>query len=254
MLALERRNSILMKLQEQKKVTVGELSLIYNVTEETIRRDLEKLHNSGLVIKSYGGAILNEAANIELPFNVRKKRNVSGKQKIAEIICGLIENGEHIFLDASTTSVFIAKAIKKKQCLTVITNSIEVLIELSDVSGWDIVSTGGNLNEGYLALTGQKAVTDINRFYAEKAIISCKGLDMEIGPTDAREEFALCKEAMIQSSQCAVLAVDSSKFNIKAFSVIENIKAIDIIVTDKHPGEAWLDYFEKNNIKCLFPK
>ena len=130
MLALERRNLILEKLQEEKKVVVSELSQQFGVSEETIRRDLEKLEKEGLATKSYGGAVLNESTSIDMPFNVRKKANVSGKQKIAEIVASLIHDGDHIILDASSTAVFVAKAIKDKENLTVITNSIEKDIQL----------------------------------------------------------------------------------------------------------------------------
>ena len=85
MLALERRNLILEKLQAEKKVVVSELSQLYEVSEETIRRDLDKLEKEGLAIKSYGGAVINEDVSIDLPFNIRKNQNVSGKQKKAEI-------------------------------------------------------------------------------------------------------------------------------------------------------------------------
>ena len=88
MLAIERRNAILEKLRIEKRVVVSELSQIYDVSEETIRRDLEKLENDGFATKSYGGAVLNENTNLEFPFNVRKKWNVAEKQKIAEIISG----------------------------------------------------------------------------------------------------------------------------------------------------------------------
>ena len=114
MIAIERRNGILEKLQEDKKVVVGELSQLYKVSEETIRRDLERLEKEGLCTKSYGGAVLNENNNVEMPFNVRKKSNATGKQKIAELIAGMVEDGEHILLDASTTAVYIAKALKSK--------------------------------------------------------------------------------------------------------------------------------------------
>ena len=80
MLAIERRSEILARLQEERKVVVSDLSQLYNVTEETIRRDLEKLENEGLAKKTYGGAVLNESFNIDLPYTVRKKANVSGKQ------------------------------------------------------------------------------------------------------------------------------------------------------------------------------
>ena len=140
MLALERRNLILEKLQEEKRVVVSELSQLYSVSEETIRRDLDKLEKEGLATKSYGGAVINEDVGIDLPFNVRKNQNVQGKQKMAEIAASMVNDGDHIFLDASTTAVFVAKALKEKERLTVVTNSMEILLELSDVSGWNIIS------------------------------------------------------------------------------------------------------------------
>ena len=112
MLALERRNLILEKLQEEKRVVVSELSQLYSVSEETIRRDLDKLEKEGLAIKSYGGAVINEDFSIDLPFNVRKNQNVAGKQKMAELAASLVNEGDHIFLDASTTAVFSGKSIK----------------------------------------------------------------------------------------------------------------------------------------------
>ena len=102
MLALERRNLILEKLQADKRVVVSELSQLYNVSEETIRRDLDKLEKEGLAIKSYGGAVIKEDISIDLPFNVRKNQNVSGKQRMAEIAASLVNDGDHIFLDASS--------------------------------------------------------------------------------------------------------------------------------------------------------
>ena len=96
MLAIERRNAILEKLQAERRVVVSELSQIYKVSEETIRRDLEKLENDGFAIKSYGGAVINENANVDLPFNIRKKRNVISKQKIAEVISSRIKDGTSI--------------------------------------------------------------------------------------------------------------------------------------------------------------
>ena len=98
MLAVERRNLILEKLQEEKKVVVSELSREFRVSEETIRRDLEKLDKDGYAVKSYGGAVLNETTSLDMPFHVRKKNNSGGKQKIAKLVAGLIEDGDHIRL------------------------------------------------------------------------------------------------------------------------------------------------------------
>ncbi len=253
MLALERRNLILEKLQEEKRVVVGELSQLYGVSEETIRRDLDKLDKDGLAVKSYGGALINENTSIDMPFNVRKKRNVTGKQKIAELVAGLINDGEHIILDASTTAVFIAKAIKQKSNLTVITNSIEIIIELSDVSDWNIISSGGSLKEGYLALVGPHAIEGLSSYNVEKAILSCKGIDIEKGITDGNEQFSQAKQTMQRSAKQSIFAIDSSKFEEIAFSKICDVNQADIIVTDEKPDDRWLGFFEKVGVKCLYP-
>ena len=254
MLALERRNLILEQLQEEKRVVVSELSQKFGVSEETIRRDLDKLDRDGLAVKSYGGAVINENTSIDMPFNVRKKRNVSGKQKMAEIIAGLIEDGDHITLDASTTAIFIAKAIKQKQRLTVLTNSIEVIIELSGVSEWNIISSGGKLKEGYLALVGTNTIEIFSSYNVEKAIVSGKGFDMEKGLTDSSDEFAKPKQMMLKSAKQKIIAVDRTKFDTVAFSKIADLKDIDIVVTDEKPSEGWSTLLRENGITCLYPE
>lgn len=254
MLAVERRNLILEKLQEDKRVVVSELSQLYNVSEETIRRDLDKLDRDGLAIKSYGGAIINENTSIDMPFNVRKNRNVQGKQKIAELIASTIRDGEHIMLDASTTAVFVAKAIKHKSRLTVITNSVEIIIELSDVPDFNIISTGGNVKEGYLALVGPRAIEGIAAYNVEKAVISCKGFDVEKGFTDSIDLFSQAKQMMMSVAKDKVLAVDSTKFGTVAFSKVGDLKDITTLVTDKKPEKQWLDIFKEHGITCLYPR
>ncbi len=253
MLALERRNSILEKLQEEKRVVVSELSQIYGVSEETIRRDLDKLHKDGLAVKSYGGAIINEDTNIDMPFNIRKKRNVEGKQKMGELVEQLVEHGDHIILDASTTAVFIAKALKQKENLTVLTNSIEIIVELSDVSGWNIVCPGGNLKEGYLALVGPRVRENLREYSVEKAFISCKGIDMKKGITDGNEEFSQAKQMMLDIAEKKIVAVDYTKFNRAAFARICGVNGVDTVVTDEKPSREWLDYLDGINVECIYP-
>ncbi len=253
MLAAERRSEILEKLQEEKRVVVSDLSKQFGVSEETIRRDLDKLDKEGLATKSYGGAVFNENTNIDMPFNVRKKKNVTGKQKIAELVADLVQDGEHIILDASTTAVFIAKAIKNKERLTVITNSIEIIIELSDVSGWNIIASGGRLKEGYLALVGPQAVEGLSAFNAEKAFMSCKGLSADKGITEGNEEFAQTKQVMMRSAAQKILTLDSSKFGKVAFSRVCDFKEIDMVITDEKPDGSWLELFDRYDIRCIYP-
>lgn len=254
MLAIERRNEILMKLQAERRVVVSELSQLYDVSEETIRRDLEKLVNEGVAIKSYGGAVINENANLEVPFNIRKNYNVIGKQKIAEQIAAMVKDGESLMLDASSTAVYIAKALKEKKNLTVITNSIEIIVELMDMPEWKVLSTGGLSREGSFALVGPQTDKMLKSYHVDKAVISCKGFDLESGITDSDELHANNKITMLGAAGKKILAVDKSKFDKTAFTVIGALDDITTVVTDEEPDRRWLQAFEEAGIECVYPR
>ena len=254
MLAIERRNAILEKLQAERRVVVSELSILYDVSEETIRRDLEKLENEGYVIKSYGGAVLNENANLDLPFNIRKNKNVVGKQKIADIISQTIHDGDFIFLDASSTAVAIAKNIKGKKGLTIITNSLEIAIELLDVPDCKVISTGGEIVSTAFGLVGHVTDKTIRSYYVDKAIISSKGFDLEKGFTDSDERHANNKRSMLESARVKILAIDSSKFDRVSFAKIGDLRDVTMIVTDAKPEDKWLKKFAEYNVECIYPE
>ena len=164
MLAIERKNEILATLQKEQRVLVTELSQRYNVTEETIRRDLEKLEKEGFVKKTYGGAVLNSNTNLDLPLRIREKNNQEEKEKIASKVADMIEEGDSLMLDASSTSLMIAKKLKKLKKLTVITNAVEVLIELSGQEGIKVISTGGVLRDASLSLVGKSAERTLENY------------------------------------------------------------------------------------------
>lgn len=254
MLAIERRNAILEKLQAERRVVVSELSILYDVSEETIRRDLEKLENEGYVIKSYGGAVLNENANLDLPFNIRKNKNVVGKQKIADIISQTIHDGDFLFMDASSTAVAIAKNIKGKKGLTIITNSLEIAIELLDVPECKVISTGGEIVSTAFGLVGHVTDKTIRSYYVDKAIISSKGFDLEKGFTDSDERHANNKRSMLESARVKILAIDSSKFDRVSFAKIGDLRDITMVVTDVKPEERWLKKFAEFNVECIYPE
>ena len=254
MLAIERRNSILEKLQAERRVVVSELSILYDVSEETIRRDLEKLENEGYVIKSYGGAVLNENANLDLPFNIRKNKNVVGKQKIADLISQTIYDGDYIFLDASSTAVAIAKNKKKKKGLTIITNSLEIAIELLDVPDCKVISTVGEIVSTAFGLVGHVTDKTIRSYYVDKTVVSSKGLDIDKGFTDSDERHANNKRSMLESARVKILAVDSSKFDRVSFAKIGDLRDITMIVTDTKPEDKWLKKFAEFNVECIYPE
>ena len=252
MLAIERRNAILAKLNVEGKVIVTDLSREFDVTEETIRRDLEKLDNEGLATKTYGGAVANQNLNVDLPYNVRKRANVERKQKIAEKIAEMINDGDYIMLDASSTAIYVTKCILHRKNITLITNSVEIMMELADKSDWNILSTGGSLKKGALSFVGASAERMIRGFHVDLAICSSKGIDMNMGITDSNEKDSEIKRAIFAAANKKILAVDATKFDKISFVHVCNINEIDTIVTDEAPNDRWTEYLKDKDVELVY--
>lgn len=254
MLAIERRNIIMSVLREDRHVVVGELAKKFNVSEETIRRDLDKLAQDGKVIKTYGGAVLAEEKESDLPFFVRKRANVEAKKKIAELVSQVVEDGDTIILDASSTAVFTVQRLKTKKDLTVITNSVEVLMELADIVGWRVISTGGTLKQNSSALIGTQAEDMLSGYHVNKAILSCSGVDKMYGFTDSNDFHAAVKRKMLSCATNKIFAVDSSKYGKCSLVSVCGFKNVDMVITEKEPDGEWKEIFSSNGIDCLYPR
>ena len=252
MLAIERRREIIAKLTLDGKVIVSELAREFGVTEETIRRDLEKLDQDGLASKTHGGAVPVLNPTIDLPYSVRESANVVQKQAIAEKIAELIGDGERVMLDSSSTSLYVIRKLKEKKNLTIITNSVKILLELADMQNWTVLSTGGVLKKGALSLTGSSAEKMISSYHVDTAICSCKGLDMALGVTDSNENDSIIKQAMISSAERRILALDSEKFDKKSFVKVCDMTDMSVIVTDKSPSDKWINLCAENNIDLVY--
>ncbi len=252
MLAIERRNAILSRLYLDGKVIVSELSAEFEVTEETIRRDLEKLDKEGLVKKTYGGAVPVQNFNTDLPHNVRKKANVESKQKIAEKISKIFNDGDCIMIDASSTAQMVLNFIKHLKNITIITNSVEALIELADKEDWHVYSTGGKLKKGSLSLVGPSAQRLIRGYHVDYAVCSSKGIDMANGITDSNEKDSEMKQAMFDSAETKILVIDSSKFDKTSLIKVSDVTDVDIIATDCEPSANWDEYLKSKNVDLIY--
>lgn len=237
MLINERHDRILHKLEKDGMVYVSELSQTFQVSEETIRRDLEKLEEEGYARRCYGGASFT--GGMDLPIKVRKKTNVIGKRRIAEKIAEIIPDGACVALDDSSTATFVAEALKSKNELTIITYSIEIALLLSGKEDWNILLTGGKLRSKHLSMLGPKAAGFIRNFSIGWTVISCAGMDIERGIFDTVEENTELKRAMIASAEHTILAVDRQKFERKSFALICPVKDLEMIVTDAEPEAGW---------------
>ncbi len=252
MLAVERKNMIYERLCNEGRVMVNDLAAEFGVSDETIRRDLDKLVQEGLAEKFYGGAIKAENTFFDLPFHVRQNSNTSEKRRIAELVLPMIHDGDYIALDSSTTALEAIKSAKSCRNLTVITNSVEVMLEFSQKADWNIVSTGGSLKTGSLSLVGGIAEKTLKDFNVDLCICSCKGLDIDKGCTESSETEAAVKVALMQAAKRKIMLVDNSKLGKVSFAKVCDISEFDTVITDKKPSTEWIKALEANHCDLFY--
>ena len=251
MLGIERRREIMKMLNQHQKVYVQDLSKLFDVTDETIRRDLEKLEQQNLVKRCYGGAVINDHTSQDISFLKRIDINHAGKIYIAKKAENLINDGDTLMVDSSTTCLALFRYLKSKKDLTIITNSIRLINEFVN-SDFRIISTGGELRAHSYALTGTIACETLAKYYVDTAIISCKALDMQKGLMESNEPESIIKRQMNEQAQKCILLADNTKFDKTAFTRTCDLNKINTIVTDKEPAIEWLDYIKNNDMRIIY--
>ncbi len=249
MLGVERRQYIFNLIQDRGSITVSELSQLCLVGEETIRRDLNKMASEDLIEKIYGGATIKETMHRVIPVSVRKSINVEEKKRIARCCSSMIEEGDTIFLDGSTTALEIANELKNIPYLIVITNAAEVACRLTDNPGHKVICTGGTMRLRTSTFVGHSSVTVVGQYYADKAFIGCDGLDMITGITDANEQEADVRKAMLRQSKIGILVSDNSKFDKTSFASIGDFNKIQMLVTDTSLSEMWINFLQSKDVE-----
>lgn len=233
---MERHDRIAELINERGSIRVSELSKRFKVTEETIRRDLEKLEKDGYLRRTHGGAVCVKDPSGDLPFLERETIHVEEKRQVAKEAVKYIEPFDRIILDSSSTAMYVAKELPDME-LTVLTNSLKVGMELSTKRKINVHMTGGKLLLDSLCLIGPQAERGFSSYFVDKAFISCKGVDSNWGISDSNEFQALVKKKIIEVSDKVFLLVDHSKFGAKAFSPICQLDDIDTIITNRINSE-----------------
>ena len=230
------------QVKNEKKVTVSELSKIYKVTEETIRRDLEKLEKEGFLTRTFGGAVLNSASQKEhIHFYKRTSINQKEKAKIAQLFKEVLDQKRTIAADASTTVMEAIRLLKANRNITVLSSSTEIFREMTG-SEIHILSTGGAFNEDSLSLQGNLAKENIRRYHVDLALLSCKGLDMDKGIMDSSEREADVKTEMVKQALEVALLADHTKFERTAFVQFLDWDKVTYLVTDERPSDQWVEF------------
>lgn len=247
MLAVTRKNKIKDLITEKKSVTVSELAALFSVTEETIRRDLKLLEDEGFLTRTYGGAFIQDGVQNEISMSIRETAYVESKETIAKKCLDLIHNGDSIFIDVSTTALFIAEAVQNMR-ITVLTNSLKVTNLLANCENIRLITIGGIYSPTYMSFLGRSTLNALDSFYVDKAFISCRSLSLQHGITDSNEQVSEVRQKIIQRSNKVYLVADYSKFNKTSFISICGFEDITGIVTDKPLSSEWKEMLAQQDV------
>ena len=228
-------------LSKQSGLRVPELAKALDVSEGTVRNDLNALESEGRLTRVHGGAVLIENDQFQNnSFKLRSQINLAAKLAIAREAADLVKDGDSILLDASSTIYFFARALSKRSKLRVVTNGFEVARELAQNSSNNVFLIGGIVNNDSSSVTGLLSERIIEELRIQKAFLSCSGFSLERGMTEVHLAEAQLKRKVIESSQQLYALVDSSKFGQEDLTSFMRSEKITHLFTDTGLSPEWI--------------
>jgi DeoR family myo-inositol catabolism operon transcriptional repressor len=234
-------------MQEKRTATIPELCAHFDVSLNTIRRDIKELVKSGSVTKVYGGIVWNHEENI-VPFTARSSVAMEEKRHIGALAASLVEDGETIYIDSGTTTVHLLPYIANRKNVTVVSNSLIVFNEIQKYPDLNLLTAGGIFNQKTKSFVGLTAVTGLNDIRIRKAFMSSTGVSIEAGATNNSLHEAEIKRAVINHAQKVVLMVDHSKLDRSAAICFCDLDQLACFITNRRPPDKYLKFFEQHHI------
>jgi len=251
----ERRQSLLDVLRKQPGLRVPELAQTLDVSEGTVRNDLNALEEEGKLKRVHGGAVLNEQDQFQNNSFVRRfKQNPAAKLAIAQEAAVLVNDGDSILLDASSTAYYLARALSDRKKLRVMTNGFEVARELAQNSSNTVILIGGVVNNDSSSVTGLLSEKIIAEMHIEKAFFSCSGFSLERGMTEVHYAEAQLKRKAIESSRQVIALIDSSKFGKEDLTPFARPDQITHLITDERVPVEWIEKLKQAQIEFTLCK
>jgi DeoR/GlpR family transcriptional regulator of sugar metabolism len=247
-----RRQSLLDILRKQPGLRVSELAQALDVSEGTVRNDLNALENEGKLKRVHGGAVLNDQGQFQNNLFVRRyHQNIAAKLAIARQASLLVMDGDSILLDASSTDYYFACALSERQGLRVVTNGFEVARELAKNPFNHVILIGGVVNNDSSSVTGLLSEKIIEELSIQKAFLSCSGFSLDRGMTEVHIAEAQLKRKIIESTQELFALVDSSKFGKEDLTPFARPEKIIRLFTDNHVTLEWVDRLKQAEIEYV---
>lgn len=242
----ERREKIYQLIRKNKRTNINELVALFKVSGTTIRTDLATLEKAGLILRTHGGALLQEDFLYqEDSITARLDQNLVQKQRIAQAARALIKKGDTILLDSGTTNLELAKCLYDAKDLTVVTNDLKIALELQKIPGIYLLVLGGRVRNFFECTVGNMAMKYLDDLSVDKAFITTNALSITKGATTPSIENAEVKEAMMKIADKLYLIFDSSKIGKRTNCTFGRITSFDTIITDDGAPKDIIEKIEK---------
>lgn len=248
-----RLNDIENLLEEQNTISINRLCEIFNVSKNTIRRDIVELEKRGTIKKVYGGIMRNQT-NIPEPFAAREIKNKAKKKQLAKLAANLVNDNDIIYIDSGTTTMHMVPYLADKKNLTILTANVYVINEAFHYPQMNVIATGGSLYRPSNAFTGASVLQFLKDFNISKCFLAATGISLENGATNASPMEGDIKKYLTKHSKVKILLVDSTKLNQVSLVTFSNLKDMDYIISDKKMPEEYEDYFKENDVKLITPE
>lgn len=253
MLATEREIKILDYLRDHGSATTNYLSEYTGASLATIRRDLNSMDRRGLLHKTHGGAVRKNDSSVADKLNDVHNIDPYYKEKdqIAQTAADLIESGDIIFLGSGKTCTLLAKYIKQKHNITIVTTNVDAVLELHQCPNISMLLLGGDVHVGsnYIETLGEYTFDMLNKLFLDKVFITVNGIDLESGYSILSRLQLPLYNHLLKNSKSFYLLADSSKFDKRTFAQLWDIGAIPNIITNPETPHRYFDYYQKNDIR-----
>ncbi|HIS93176.1 MAG TPA: DeoR/GlpR transcriptional regulator [Candidatus Alectryocaccomicrobium excrementavium] len=240
-----RRKKIMELLAQNGEVRIDELAQLFGTTEVTIRSDLSALEEEGGLQRTTGGAIQTVRNFYNLDFLQRAHENIEYKQQVGRSVAELIRDGETLMINAGATMNEVARALKTKRNLSIVTDSVIVALELGGIQTFKVILLGGNINVQYAFTHGADALEELENYRADHAILSIDGISAEAGLTTYHSEEAVIDRSMMKRSRSVIIAADFTKIGHESFSNVSPLNQKMTLITN--------DIAERGDLRKILP-
>ncbi len=247
----ERLDKIMDLLNINKSINLDVLCEKLDVSKNTIRRDIAQLEQEGKIKKFYGGISLAESQNDPIPFIERESSYSNEKKQIAKIAADLVKPGDVIFIDSGTTTMHMVPYLAEKGNITIVTYSLNVMIEAAKYN-LNLIATGGSLYCPSNSFVGSTVQHSLKQYNVCHAFMASSGISLDGGATNASPLESENKKFIMKGDSIKTLLIDHSKFDKRALVTYADLNEFDNIITSKEPDKVYKDYFNKNNINLYF--